>query len=108
MKLRGEPIHVYHEADEAAARDVLDLATTSNHLLREIAGAVAKAREEGREAALAPLRQLLTEGPGSPAGTFYKVQPVGGEDPRAYTEVEWLEVPMAAVRAALEESSSLG
>ncbi len=104
MKLRGEPTHAYDEVDEAAARDVLDLAgvvTFPPGLIREIAGAVAKAREEGRKAVLAQFRQLLTEGPDSPVSTFYKVQPVGGEDPRAYTEIEWLEVPMAEVRAAL-------
>ena len=55
-------IHVYDEADLAAAQRVLGReCPTGTLLLREIAGEVAQAREEGRQAAREEIAARLEE-----------------------------------------------
>lgn len=93
----------YGAADEAAARRAIDMAIdltangagqSSAMLLREVAGAVAQARREGGEAALAPFHALFSGEPDTPCRTTYRWPP----------EVECVELPVADLQATFEEA----
>jgi hypothetical protein len=107
--MTGQPIPPYTEQDERAAREAVEQwrdrpirSRVGTHelddLVREVAGAIATARTEGRR----PFDELFGGGPDTSCRTTYRESPnLAGEPPFM---IECVEVPIDELRDAFGDS----